>query len=466
MKRMKTKLQSKKLLTPLAGPICALLAITTLTPLINGSHSYAADGTTPRAVTKAKAPNPPADESKNSNALSPEESLATGLKYLLAQQHSDGGWGQGGGWRQNTSQNGGGGRVEGANVEDPSDLGNTCASVVTLLRAGQSPTQGEHRKAMAKAFDFICRQVENADEESLYVTDVRDTQLQVKIGTYVDTFLAGWALSELKGTVADDAAEKRRAVTLDKVVAKIAHNQRNDGSFSNNNGWAAVISQGLCSKALNLAARSGAKVAQGTLDKAQTQNLTGLDVAKGEFSTPASPTAEPSSAGVSLYREAAKLNGLIENSKSNVARKEAAQKTMDDKAAPAPAKAQAAKDLQQIDVDDKAAVVANSAVASKLRDTKYVAGFGNNGGEEFLSYMNITEGVHQRGGKEWEEWRSKMTKTVCGAQNADGSWAGQHCITGRTFCTATALLTLLVEQEKDNARLGSTNTSEAPAAVK
>ena len=26
---------------------------------------------------------------------------------------------------------------------------------------------------------------------------------------------------------------------------------------------------------------------------------------------------------------------------------------------------------------------------------------------------------------------------------ADGSWAGNHCITGRTFCTATALLVLM-----------------------
>ena len=25
----------------------------------------------------------------------------------------------------------------------------------------------------------------------------------------------------------------------------------------------------------------------------------------------------------------------------------------------------------------------------------------------------------------------------------DGSWAGNHCITGRTFCTATALLVLM-----------------------
>jgi hypothetical protein len=462
---MKTKLHSRKLFTPLAGSICALLALATLTPLIDGAHSQA-EAPWEKWMAKAKAPVAPPGGPKNSDTRSPEDSLAAGLKYLLAQQHPDGGWGQGGGWRQSKSQRDGGGRVEGPNVEDPSDLGNTCASLVTLLRAGQSPVQGEHRAAAAKAFDYICQQVENADKNSLYVTDVRDTQLQVKIGTYVDTFLAGWALSELKGQVPDEAAEKRRAAALDKVVAKIERNQRADGSFANNNGWAAVLSQGLCSKALNSASRSGAKVSKDALDRDQKQNVAGLDVAKGSFSAPASPAAEPSSAGVSLYREAAKLGGLREKARSNIARKSEAEKTIADATAPAPMKAQAAADLKEIASDDQAAQAANRAVAGKLRDASYTAGFGNNGGEEYLSYMNITEGVHERGGQEWDDWRAKMEKTVCGAQNEDGSWAGQHCITGRTFCTATALLTLLVEQDKDNNRTSSTNPPAAPVAVK
>ena len=36
-----------------------------------------------------------------------------------------------------------------------------------------------------------------------------------------------------------------------------------------------------------------------------------------------------------------------------------------------------------------------------------------------------------------------MTENLERVQNADGSWAGNHCITGRTFCTATALLVLM-----------------------
>lgn len=435
---------------PLAGSIAALLAGIAL------ALSPAAGGVAAEPGAEKAAPPAPAsssavlaagasDESAPKGAAaarSPEEAVGAGLAYLLKQQQSDGGWGQGGGWRQGSK---GGGRVEGTDVEDPSDLGNTCVSLMALLRAGHSPAAGEHREAARKAFEYLCRQVEKAEDATLYVTAVRDTQLQVKIGTYVDTFLAGWALSELKGKAGDEAAEKRRADALNKVVAKIERNQKDDGSFADNKGWAAVLSQGLCSKALNSAARSGAKVSQGALDKDWRQNVSGLDVAKGEFGA-AGAAAEPSSAGVALYRETSKLGGLREKVKSNEGQKKEVDKVLADPAAPEPKKEWARDQKARFDEDDKAVAAAQQAVVNKVGDTRYVAGFGNNGGEEFLSYMNLGESLHAQGGKEWEAWKGKMQATLCGAQNADGSWAGQHCITGRTFCTATALLTLLVER--------------------
>ena len=308
--------------------------------------------------------------------------------------------------------------------------------------------------------------MEQADEKSLYVTSVRDTQMQVKIGTYVDTFLAGWALSELKGRVGDESAEKRRAAALDKVVAKIERNQKDDGSFAENKGWAAVLSQGLCSKALNGAARSGAKVSGQALDRDQKQNLDGLDVAKGSFSA-VGGAAEPSSAGVSLYREAAKLAGLSERTKSNAPRKAAAEKKIADASAPAAEKDKARADLKQVADDEKASQVAQKAVAGKLADSRYVAGFGNNGGEEFLSYLNLGESLRERGGKEWDAWKEKMQTTLTAAQNEDGSWAGNHCITGRTFCTATALLTLLIERAPAGAAISTTAPAKStPPAAK
>ncbi len=39
-----------------------------------------------------------------------------------------------------------------------------------------------------------------------------------------------------------------------------------------------------------------------------------------------------------------------------------------------------------------------------------------------------------------------MTENLNRVQNDDGSWSGHHCITGRTFCTSTALLVLLADR--------------------
>ena len=77
---------------------------------------------------------------------------------------------------------------------------------------------------------------------------------------------------------------------------------------------------------------------------------------------------------------------------------------------------------------------------------KFIAGFGNNGGEEFLSYMLMSESLVVQGGEDWATWDAQITELINGVQNADGSWTGHHCITGRTFCTAAALLVLMADR--------------------
>jgi hypothetical protein len=222
---------------------------------------------------------------------------------------------------------------------------------------------------------------------------------------------------------------------------------------------------GRCRHILNAAERSGAKVSQEVLEKDKQGNLAGLDVAKGAFTSPASPAAEPSSAGISLYRETAKLGGLWEKQQTNQQLRQTAEKTLADTQAPAPKKAEARQQLESIIQDEKAAQAATKAVASNIGNSKWVAGFGNNGGEEFLSYLNLTESLRQQGGKEWDEWRFKMKTTICGTQNEDGSSGAHHCITGRTFCTSTALLALLAEKTPASAKVTSVQPAEATSAT-
>ena len=59
----------------------------------------------------------------------------------------------------------------------------------------------------------------------MYVTDVRNTQLQSKIGQYVDTFLAGLVMAELKGQMPDEGSEAKLMASLEKTMDKIAKNR-------------------------------------------------------------------------------------------------------------------------------------------------------------------------------------------------------------------------------------------------
>ena len=86
------------------------------------------------------------------------------------------------------------------------------------------------------------------------------------------------------------------------------------------------------------------------------------------------------------------------------------------------------------------------SLAASVRSEAFVAGFGSNGGEEFLSFLNISESLLIKGGKDWVDWDAKMATGLNKAQDKDGSWQGHHCITGKTFCTAGALLVLMADR--------------------
>ncbi|HMO86237.1 MAG TPA: hypothetical protein PKC18_15090, partial [Lacipirellulaceae bacterium] len=78
----------------------------------------------------------------------------------------------------------------------------------------------------------------------------------------------------------------------------------------------------------------------------------------------------------------------------------------------------------------------NQQQGGRLSDEQLLAGFGNNGGEEFLSYLMTSETLLIAGAEKFHEWQDKMQGRLAKIQNADGSWGGHHCITSPVFCTA------------------------------
>lgn len=409
-----------------------------------------ASKTEPAPMGTAVKPKPLSDEVKK------------GLVWLVQQQKDNGGWGQGGGWRTSGQ---GGGRVEGQDVKDPPDVGNTCFAVLALLRAGNTPKEGPYAKNMAKAIEFICAHVEKSDDKTLYVTDVRDTQLQSKIGPYVDTFLVSMVLSELKGKVPDLKLEKRMLASLNRTVEKMTKHQKKDGTFEGNTGWASVLSQGLANKGFARASQAGIAVSGEAIARVQEQVATNYDAKSGGFRAAGGTglggvgvggftgkaggipaTTAPSDAGVGIYTASAYLTNSGDVSNALRREEKQAKETLARKDASKEDKEKAQKTLKDIEKNEKLRQEATAAVVKQLEQPAFVQGFGSNGGEEFLSFMNLSEALLLKGGKEWQKWDSEITKSITRVQDKDGSWSGQHCITGKTFCTAGALLVLMADR--------------------
>ena len=430
------------------------------------------------------------------NAVKPKElsaAVKSGLAYLLKNQQEDGGWNQGGGWRTSVGDKGGG-RVEGKTIEDPSDVGNTCITLLALIRAGHTPVEGEYKDAVTKGLKYLLGRIEKSDSESLYVTDVRNTQLQSKIGSYVDTFLANLVLAELKGKAGTE--EKRLIAALEKTMNKIVRNQTADGGFANNGGWAPTLSVGIANKSIARAKQNGVEVDAKVLDRALAQSKgaaagTGAmpGVPAGGFAK-GGPAAPPGAglagfggmpagglsgggfgggggdAGVRLYSQGQGAGNSQDIVNSLRVDAEKAKKVLDDAKAPKEEKEAAQKKLDTLKRAEADNGKIQEDLAKDVRRDGFVAGFGSNGGEEFLSFLNISEAMLIKGGKDWEEWDAKMTKGLEKAQDKDGSWAGQHCITGQTFCTAAALLVLMADRTPFPADVLKASAEKKPAAPK
>jgi len=341
----------------------------------------------------------------------------TGVKWLVSVQGKDGGWGQDGGETSYVRK--------GENLESKgNDVANTAVAATALLHAGSTPTRGEYRDTVQRALEFILRHVEESPGDGLAVTDLSGTQIQRKLGPYIDTFLTSKLLAELDGNMGDARANARVRSSLQKCVAKIEKNQLKDGSWNIAGGWAPILGTSMASQTLFIAQQKGvavsnmamAKVDDYTKNSAQSVPAgvagSSLGGVVGGIGSASSVTVTAASAGVPLYQGAQALEQLSRTEVDRV------------------------KNKDQI-----------KAIAKQLDSPQFVTGFGSMGGEEFFSYLNISDSLHRTGGPEWQKWNGDIKTRLLKLQNEDGTWAGHHCITGRVAVTSAAILTLLADRD-------------------
>jgi hypothetical protein len=121
-------------------------------------------------------------------------------------------------------------------------------------------------------------------------------------------------------------------------------------------------------------------------------------------------------------------------------------------------KAQELEQLSRTPKDREKNAIEIKQITGQLSDAKFVTGFGSIGGEEFFSYLNISESLRRTGGADWKKWNADMTAKLLKLQNEDGTWAGHHCITGRVAVTSAAIL--LLQADREPAPLLQTNAKK------
>jgi hypothetical protein len=337
-------------------------------------------------------------------------SVDKAVHWLASVQGRDGGWGQDGGENWFVRQ---GERLESSG----NDVANTAVATMALIHAGNTPVKGQYREQVRRGIDFVLSRVEDSPDQGLALSTLKGTQIQRKLGPYIDTFMSSMLLSEVDGIMGDAKANARVRASLNRCVAKIEKNQLKDGSWNVAGGWAPILGTSMASRSLFVAQQKGVTVdnsAMARVDKYTSESV--------------SVVAAPASGGVAGGVMAASLSAASAG-------------------VPLYQRAQALEQMTRTPSDRKKNAADIRSMAKEISDPRVVAGFGSMGGEEFFSYLNVSDSLHRTGGPEWIAWNDRIKTQLVKLQNEDGTWAGSHCITGRVAVTSAAILTILADAE-------------------
>jgi len=360
--------------------------------------------------------------------------LHKGLGWLAAAQFENGGWGAG----SHSNQS----------IRDPRavqiDPATTAFSAMALMRSGSTLQDGPYSKNITKALSYLLEMAEASPEEGANITSLTGTQPQAKMGQNVDVTLCAQFFSRvLPQTSRDGKLRKRVTEALNKCLRKIERGQKRDGSWAGG-GWAGVLQSAMANSALEAAQAVGAPIDEKILERSREYQKSNIDAKTGEVRT-------ERAAGVSLYSITSNQRATASEARDAERRINEAKRhglLRDD--APVTKENLMGAGASEKDADRLARAHEQNKTAQRmLSDESIMAGFGNNGGEEYLSYMMTAEAMAITADSASNAWYQTMTRRLEKIQEDNGSWTGHHCITSPVFCTAAVIMTLTADRDAE-----------------
>ena len=343
------------------------------------------------------------------------------VNWLLEAQSPNGGWGAGSHSYQN--------------VTDPhaiqTDPATTAFAALALLKSGGPLKSNPYPEEIKKALDRILKDID-ARPDNGRITSLTGTQPQVKLGIHIDASMALQFLTDIREQIADPIQEKKIDAAAEVCIQLIQGSQNSDGGWAGG-GWAPVLQSAMANNALERA-QDRYDVDEKAIENSrqyQADNISEEGVRSEDAAgipLYAAASAQRATSAEAREMELLLAPGQLASYNSGKIKKD-----------------EIIKDLETKGVDrDKAERLAKSYAVNQtstktLQSDDIWNGFGNNGGEEYLSYMMTSEAIAQQGKEEWLKWRQSIEPKFKQSQNPNGSWSGQHCITSPVFCTAAIL---------------------------